>query len=56
MLYVVLVIAVASLSYYLIEMSGQELFARLARWRWRRPGSLAQDGDRQPAQSAGAAH
>jgi peptidoglycan/LPS O-acetylase OafA/YrhL len=56
MLYVVLVIAVASLSYYLIEMSGQELFARLARWPWRRPGSLALDGDRQPAQSAGAAH
>ena len=56
MLYVVLVIAVASLSYYLIEMPGQELFARLARWPWRRPGSLAQDGDRQPAQSAGAAH
>lgn len=36
-----LLVAVASVSYYLIEKPGQELFARLARWRWRRSGSPA---------------
>jgi peptidoglycan/LPS O-acetylase OafA/YrhL len=41
MLYLGLLIAVASISYYLIEKPGQELFTRLARWRWRRSGSPA---------------
>jgi peptidoglycan/LPS O-acetylase OafA/YrhL len=54
MLFPGLLIAVASSSYFLIEKPGQELFARLAGWRWRSP---AQDGVRSPsrAQSAGAA-
>jgi peptidoglycan/LPS O-acetylase OafA/YrhL len=54
-LYLGLLIAVASVSYCLIEKPGQELFARLARWR--RSGSSAQDGirSRSRAQSAGAA-
>ncbi len=43
-----LLVAVASVSYYLIERPGQELFARLARRRWRRPASPAQDGGRAP--------
>lgn len=54
MLFPGLLIVVASISYFLIEKPGQELFARLAGWRWRSP---AQDGVRSPsrAQSAGAA-
>jgi len=35
LLFVVLLVAVASVSYYLIEQPGQKLFARLARSRWR---------------------
>jgi hypothetical protein len=33
MLFLCLLIAVASVSYWLIEKPGQEMFARLARWR-----------------------
>ncbi|SHL17242.1 hypothetical protein SAMN05444159_5202 [Bradyrhizobium lablabi] len=57
MLYIGLLIAVASASYYLIEKPGQELFVRLARWRWRRSGSPVQDGvlSRRRAPPAGAA-
>jgi peptidoglycan/LPS O-acetylase OafA/YrhL len=43
MLFVGLLIAVASVSYYLIEKPGQKLFARLAGWAG---NQLAQDGDR----------
>jgi peptidoglycan/LPS O-acetylase OafA/YrhL len=42
-LFVGLLVAVASVSYYLIEKPGQELFARLARWLG---GRFARDGDR----------
>jgi peptidoglycan/LPS O-acetylase OafA/YrhL len=42
-IFVGLLVAVASVSYYLIEKPGQELFARLARWLG---GRLARDGDR----------
>jgi peptidoglycan/LPS O-acetylase OafA/YrhL len=35
LLFVALLVAVASVSYYLIEQPGQKLFARLARLRWR---------------------
>lgn len=54
LLFLGLLVAVASVSYYLIEKPGQELFARLARWL---QGRVAQDGDRSlsPAQSPGAA-
>jgi peptidoglycan/LPS O-acetylase OafA/YrhL len=50
-LFVGLLVAVASVSYYLIEKPGQELFARLARWPG---GRFAQDGERSlgSAQSA----
>jgi peptidoglycan/LPS O-acetylase OafA/YrhL len=41
--YLAFLIAVASVSYYLIERPGQELFARLANWR---SVSSAHDGDR----------
>jgi peptidoglycan/LPS O-acetylase OafA/YrhL len=43
MLFVGLLVAVASVSYYLVEKRGQELFARLARWLDAR---FAKDGDR----------
>jgi hypothetical protein len=50
-LFIGLLVAVASVSYYWIEVPGQKLFARLVPWlrRW-----VAQDGDRSPgsAQSA----
>jgi peptidoglycan/LPS O-acetylase OafA/YrhL len=36
MLFVGFLVAVASVSYYLIEKPGQELFAGLARWLHRR--------------------
>jgi peptidoglycan/LPS O-acetylase OafA/YrhL len=57
LLFVGVLVAVASVSYYLIEKPGQQLFARLAGWWRRRSGGLAQDGarSRQPAPSAGAA-
>ncbi len=45
-LYLGLLVAIASVSYYLIEKPGQELFARLARWRW--SGLPAQGGGRSP--------
>jgi peptidoglycan/LPS O-acetylase OafA/YrhL len=45
LLFVGLLVAVASASYYWIEIPGQALFARLARWRWRRT-SPAPDGGR----------
>jgi peptidoglycan/LPS O-acetylase OafA/YrhL len=35
LLFVALLVAVASVSYYLVEQPGQKLFARLARLRWR---------------------
>jgi len=56
LLFVGLLVAVASVSYYLIEKPGQQLFARLA-GRRRRSGSLSQDGgrSRSPVQSAGVA-
>jgi len=56
LLFVGFLVAVASVSYYLIEKPGQQLFARLAR-RQRRSGSLSQDGgrSRSPVQSAGVA-
>jgi peptidoglycan/LPS O-acetylase OafA/YrhL len=56
LLFVGFLIAVASVSYYLIEKPGQQLFARLA-GRQRRSGSLSQDGGRarSPVQSAGVA-
>jgi peptidoglycan/LPS O-acetylase OafA/YrhL len=55
LLFVGVLVAVASVSYYVIERPGQEMFARLARWRWF--GSPAQDDGRspRPVQSAGAA-
>jgi peptidoglycan/LPS O-acetylase OafA/YrhL len=37
LLYVAVLIAVASISYYLIEKPGQKLFARLLSWRHARP-------------------
>jgi len=46
LLYAGLLIAVASVSYYLIEKPGQQLFARLEHWRWRRFISPAQDDRR----------
>jgi len=52
MLFVGLLIAVASVSYYLIEKPGQELFARLERWLRDR---FAGDRSLGSAQSAGAA-
>jgi hypothetical protein len=45
LLFAGLLVAVASVSYYWIEIPGQALFARLARWRWRRT-STAPDGGR----------
>jgi peptidoglycan/LPS O-acetylase OafA/YrhL len=56
LLFVGFLVAVASVSYYLIEKPGQQLFARLA-GRQRRSGSLSQDGgrSRSPVQSAGVA-
>jgi peptidoglycan/LPS O-acetylase OafA/YrhL len=39
LLFLVVLVAVASVSYYLIERPGQKLFARLAQWRWRSPPS-----------------
>jgi len=36
LLFLVVLVAVASVSYYLIERPGQELFARLSQSRWRR--------------------
>lgn len=48
LLFVALLVAVASVSYYLIELPGQRLIARLARLRWRnlrspvRPAGLVQ--------------
>jgi peptidoglycan/LPS O-acetylase OafA/YrhL len=54
LLFLGFLIIVASLSYYLIEKPGQELFARLARWLRMR---FASDGDRslRAAQTSGAA-
>ena len=43
LLYAGLLVAVASVSYYLIEKPGQQLFARLGHWRWRRSMSTVQD-------------
>lgn len=56
LLFLGFLIAVASVSYYLIENPGQQLFARLAAWP-RRSGSPVQDGGRSrgPVQSAGVA-
>jgi peptidoglycan/LPS O-acetylase OafA/YrhL len=56
LLFLGLLVAVASVSYYLIEKPGQQLFARLA-GRQRRSGSPSQDGSRSrsPVQSAGVA-
>jgi peptidoglycan/LPS O-acetylase OafA/YrhL len=56
LLFIGLLVAVASVSYYLIEKPGQQLFARLA-GRQRRSGSLSQDGgrSRSSVQSAGVA-
>ena len=56
LLFVGFLVAVASVSYYLIEKPGQQLFARLA-GRQRRSGSPAQDGgrSREAVQSAGVA-
>jgi hypothetical protein len=45
MLFVGLLVAVASISYYWIEMPGQKLVTRLARWSGSR---FAQDSDRSP--------
>ena len=39
LLFLVFLVAVASLSYYLIERPGQKLFARLAQSRWRSPSA-----------------
>jgi peptidoglycan/LPS O-acetylase OafA/YrhL len=39
LLFLVVLVAVASVSYYLIERPGQKLFVRLAQWRWRSPPS-----------------
>ena len=41
LLYLALLIAVAAVSYYLIEKPGQQLFARLGPWQWRRVVSPA---------------
>jgi peptidoglycan/LPS O-acetylase OafA/YrhL len=46
LLFVGLLVVVAGISYYLIELPGQRLFAHLARWRW--------SGPRVPAQSVSA--
>jgi peptidoglycan/LPS O-acetylase OafA/YrhL len=46
LLYAGLLIAVASVSYHWIEKPGQQLFARLEHWRWRRSISPAQDDGR----------
>lgn len=40
-LFLVFLVAVASVSYYLIERPGQKLFARLAQWRWRQSPASA---------------
>jgi hypothetical protein len=37
LLFIGLLVVVASISYYLIELPGQRLFAHLARWRWGSP-------------------
>jgi peptidoglycan/LPS O-acetylase OafA/YrhL len=52
MLFIGVLVAVASVSYYLIEKPGQKLFARLALWAGNR---LAQDGDRSRGSAASAA-
>ena len=50
LLYAGLLVAVASVSYHLIEKPGQQLFARLEhRWRWYGSTSPAQDDGRPPA-------
>jgi hypothetical protein len=46
LLFIGLLVVVASISYYLIELPGQRLFAHLARWRW--------GGPHAPARSVGA--
>jgi len=40
-LFLAVLVAVASVSYYLIERPGQKLFARLLHWRWRRSPASA---------------
>jgi peptidoglycan/LPS O-acetylase OafA/YrhL len=50
-LFVGFLVAVASVSYYLIEMPGQKLVARLARW----PASRFEDDDRSPGSNPSAA-
>ena len=46
LLYVGLLVAVASVSYFWIEKPGQQLFARLEHWRWHDAISPAQDDGR----------
>jgi peptidoglycan/LPS O-acetylase OafA/YrhL len=41
LLFLVVLVAVASVSYYLIERPGQKLVARLAQSRWRRSPATA---------------
>ena len=41
LLFLAFLVAVASVSYYLIERPGQKLFARLAQWRWRQSHASA---------------
>lgn len=41
LLFLVFLVAIASVSYYLIERPGQKLFAGLAQWRWRHSSAAA---------------